>query len=423
MRRFLGLGILFFLILSWTTPRVVWAETGTSTAIEDTNIKIEINTESGSVPAPNGGNNRTPDSLKGVEELENQLDLSQVRGFLDQIDRDVHASVPNFSLSQMFDDLRKGELSLQPQELGRNLLSFLGQEILKCGPLISKLLVLAVLIAVLQNLQNAFSGESIGKMVKGLSYLVLMVIALAAFQETLQVATDAIDKMTSFMQTLFPVMLTLLMAMGNLTTAALFKPMVIGSLTLLATLMKTIILPLFFLTAVLKLFNNISSEFKLGKLASLFEFTGKLGIGVLMTVFIGVMTIQGVTGGVADGVTLRTAKYTADLIPVVGKFFKDAVEIVASSGLLLKNSLGIIGILAIALICIGPAVRIAAMIFVFKISAALVEPLGLKELSDSLQDMSKSLIYIFASVASMAIMFFMSVAIVVGSGNLTVMLR
>lgn len=423
MRRFIGWGILIFLILSWTTPAVVRAEAAPSTKIEDTSITIEIDPEKSRALAANEGDSETPESQGGAEELEKQIDLSQVRGFLEQIDRDVQAAVPNFSLAKMFENLRTGKISLEPQALGRSLLSLLGQEILKSGPLIGKLLILAVLIAVLQTLQNAFSGESIGKMVKGLSYLVLMVIALAAFQEVLKVATDAIDKMTSFLQTLFPVMLTLLMAMGNLTTAALFKPMVIGTLTLLATLMKTIILPLFFLTAVLKLFNNISTDFKLGKLASLFEFSGKMGIGILMTVFIGVMTIQGVTGGVADGVTLRTAKYTADLIPVVGKFFKDAVEIVASSGLLLKNSLGIIGILAIALICIGPVVRIAAMIFVFKISAALVEPLGLKELSDSLQDMSKSLVYIFGSVASVAIMFFISIAIVVGSGNLTVMLR
>jgi len=421
LRQFLGFGILFFLILSWTTPSVVWAESGSPTGI-DTSIKVEINQDRNSDPALNGGTIGNQGD-QGVEKLKNQIDLSQVRGFLDQIDQDVKTSVPNISLAKIFDELRQGKLSLQPQEVGRSLLSFLGQEILKSGPLMGKLLVLAVLIAILQNLQNAFTSESIGKTVKSLSYLALMGIALAAFQETLKDATGAIDTMTGFMQTLLPVMLTLLMAMGSLTTAALFKPVVLGSLTVLATLMKTIILPLFFLTAVLKLFNNISSEFKLGKLAGLFEFSGKLGIGVLLTVFIGVMTIQGVTGGVADGVTLRTAKYSADLIPVVGKFFKDAVELVASSGLLLKNSLGIIGVLAIALICLGPVVRIAAMIFVFKISAALVEPLGLKELSESLQDMSKSLIYIFGTVASVAIMCFISIAIVVGSGNLTVMLR
>lgn len=287
----------------------------------DSNIKVEINSDASNSQASKGGSSASQSNTTSTADLGKQVDLSQVRGFLEHIDQDVKESVPNLSLSQIFEDLRQGKISLNPTELSRNLLTFLSKEILKSGPLIGKLLFLAVLIAILQQLQNAFTGDSLGKMVKSLSYLALMGIALAAFQETLKAATGAIDEMTGFMQTLFPVMMTLLLAMGNVTTAALFKPIVIGSLTLLATVMKNVILPLFFLTAVLKLFNNISGEFKLGKLSSLFEFAGKMSIGVLMTVFIGIMTIQGVTG-VADGVVLRTAKYSADLIPVVGKFLR-----------------------------------------------------------------------------------------------------
>lgn len=408
MQRVIQVFLLFFLIWSGTTPLGVLAQG--EALPEKEPIQIEVN--SGNL------NSRNED----VADLSQKVNLTEVRGFLERIDQDVKDSMPEFSLTKMFDDLRQGKLDLHPENIGKNLLSFLGKEVLKSAPLIGKLLILAVLIAILQQLQSAFSG-SIGKMAQGLAYLVLMGIALATFQVSLDLAGDSIQKMTGFMQTLFPVMMTLLLAMGNLTTAALFKPVVMGSLAFLATLIKTIILPLFFLAAVLKLFNHISSEFKLSKLAGLFEFTGKISLGLVMTVFIGVMAIQGVTGGVADGVALRTAKYSADLIPVVGKFFKDAVELVVTSGLLLKNALGIVAIVAIALICLGPIVKIVAMILVFRISAALIEPLGQKELADSLQEMSKSLIFIFAAVASVAVMFFMTVAVVVGAGNLTVMLR
>lgn len=411
MQRFIKFCLLFFLIWNGTTTQVVWAEGGTSTPLGVNPIKVEVNT----------GN--LDSASDGSVDLSTKVDLTEVRGFLEQIDKDVQESMPNFSLSKMFDDLRRGKLDLSPVNLGKDLLSFLGKEILKSAPLIGKLLILAVLTAVLQQLQTAFAGGGVGKMAQALSYLVLMGIALATFQVAIDLAKDSIQQMTGFMQTLFPVMMTLLVAMGNITTAALFKPMVLGSLTLLSTLIMNVILPLFFLAAVLKMFNHISSEFKLSKLAGLFEFTGKVGLGIIMTVFIGVMAVQGVTGGVADGVVLRTAKYSADLIPVVGKFFKDAVELVMTSGLLLKNSLGIVAILAIALICLGPVIKIVAMILVFRISAALIEPLGQKDLAEALQDMSKSLIFVFASVASVAIMFFMTVAVVVGAGNLTVMLR
>jgi len=358
----------------------------------------------------------------GKVELSQKVDLSQMRGFLDQLDGDVQKAMPGFSLVRMFEDLKSGKLSLRPENIGQTLLTLLGHQVLGTAPLIGKLLILAVLGAVLGQLQVAFGG-SVGKTAQVMTYLVLLSLAITSFREALTVATGAIDQMVGLMQTIFPVILTLLITMGNLTSAALFKPLIMGSLTVLATLIKTTILPLFFLAAVLKLLNNISEQFKLSKLAGLFEFAGKLCLGVIMTVFIGVMTVQGVTGGVADSVVFRTAKYSADLIPVVGKFFKDAVELVITSGLLLKNAVGIIALIAIIIICLGPLVKILAMIFVFRISAALIEPLGEKALAESLQDMSKSLILVLVTVSSVAIMFFMSVAVVVGTGTFSVMLH
>lgn len=419
MHRKIILAVLLFFIINGTTPQLVFAQgvrVNSSEVIEIPPIQIELfdsysSTESDFFETPIISGN-----------LDQEVDLSGVRSYLEQLDRDIQEALPSFSLSKLFDDLRQGKLDLHPVEIGKSILTLVGKEILGNAPLIGKLLILAVLTAILQQLQSAFGG-SVGKMAQALSFLVLMGIVLATFQMAMDLAGNAIEGMTGFMQTLLPVMMTMLVALGNFTSAALFKPVVLGSLAFLATLIKTIALPLFFMAAVLKLFNHITDEFKLAKLAGLLEFTGKLSLGIIMTIFIGVMAVQGVTGGVADGVVLRTAKYSADLIPVVGKFFKDAVELVVTSGLLLKNALGIVAIVAIALLCLGPVMKMVAMILVFKISAALIEPLGQKELADTLQDMSKSMILIFASVASVAVMFFMAVAVVVGSGNLTIMLR
>ncbi|WP_407308298.1 stage III sporulation protein AE [Desulfosporosinus sp. SB140] len=363
-----------------------------------------------------------PSQSQQTAEISQEIDLSQLQGFLDQLDRDAQTGTSNFSLAQVFTDLKSGKLDLSPEKFGQMLLGILMREISNSVPLIGKLLILAALSGILGQLQIAFGG-SVGKTAQIMTYLVLLSIALTSFREALTIATSVIDQMVGLMQTLFPVMLTLLITMGNITSAALFKPLIMGSLTVLATLIKTIILPLFFLAAVLKLFNHISTEFKLSKLAGLFEFVGKIALGVVMTIFIGVMTVQGVTGGVADSVVFRTAKYSADLVPVAGKFFKDAVELVITSGLLLKNAVGIIALLAIVIICIGPIIKLLTMILVFRVSAALVEPLGEKGLADSLQDMSKSLIFIIVTVASVAIMFFMMVAVVIGTGTFSVMLH
>lgn len=363
-----------------------------------------------------------PEDAGAVQEIDLSLDLSQVRAYLEQLDADVLESLPGFSLARMFEDLKSGRLELSPESIGRGFWAILGKAVLNCAPLIGKLLVLAVLCAVLGQLQEAYGGN-VGKTARFMAYLVLLSLLLTSFREILSVAAGTVEKMAGFMQALFPVMLTLLVSMGNLTSAALFKPLIMGSLTVLVTMIKTVVLPLFFLAAVLRVFNHISDQFKLSKLAGLLEFAGKLSLGLTLTVFIGVMTVQGVTGGVADSVVFRTAKYSADLVPVVGKYFKDAVELVISSGLLLKNAVGVIALLAIVVICAAPLVQILAAILVFRISAALIEPLGEKVLADSLQDMAKSLVFILVTVATVGIMFFMTVAVVVGTGTFSVMLH
>lgn len=357
-----------------------------------------------------------------VVDLAEEIDLSQVQGLLNQFDQDVKEAIPNFSLSKIFDDLRNGEFSLRPDNIVRGILTAILKEVVVNASLIAKLLMLAVICAIINQLQLAFTG-SVSQLARMLVYLVLLGLAITSFSVAVDVANHAIDTMVSFMQAILPVMFAVLLAMGNITSIALFKPVIMGSLVFLATVMKNVVLPLFFLSVVLRLFNNISPYFKLSKFADLLEFGGKLSIGIVLTVFLGIMTIQGVTGGVADGVTLRTAKYSVDLIPVVGKFFKDAVEIVVGSGILLKNALGIVAMLAIIVITFAPVVKIIAMMFTFKIAAALVEPLGEKELANSLQDMSKGLLYIFAAVASVGVMFFLTITIILGAGNLAVMLR
>jgi len=363
-----------------------------------------------------------PDETPELVDLTQEIDLSKVKEMLNQLDQEVQDALPDFSLSKIFEDLKSGKVNLRPENLGSSIVRAILREVVTNAPLMVKMLSLAVVCAVINQLQRAFTGE-ISKVAKMLIYLVLLGLAITSFRIAVDTGMDAIDQMVSFMQAILPVMYAILLAMGNIASTALFKPLVMGSLVFLATIMKNVVLPLFFLSIVLRLFNNISQQFKLTKFASLLEFGGKLTMGIVLTVFIGIMSIQGVTGGVADGVTLRTAKYSADLIPVVGKFFKDAVELVISSGLLLKNALGIVALLAIVIITFSPVIKIIAMMFTFKISAALVEPLGEQELADSLQDMSKGLLYIFAAVASVGIMFFMTITIVIGAGNLSVMLR
>jgi stage III sporulation protein AE len=144
----------------------------------------------------------------------------------------------------------------------------------------------------------------------------------------------------------------------------------------------------------------------------------------MLTFFLGLTAIQGVAGGIGDALTLRTAKFmTGTFIPVVGKMLADAVETVAGYSLLLKNSATVAGLVILSIIIAFPLLKLLALIIIFKFSGALIQPLGETALGEALQTMGNCLALVFAAVATVALAFFIGIAIIIGASNAAVMLR
>lgn len=358
-----------------------------------------------------------------VQDQVNSIDLSNIQSFINTIDEETRSYFPQLDLGNLLNNLKSGKIDMKPQAFFSGVVRLLFKEVAASSGLMAKLVILAVLCGVLQHLQNAFDG-SVGKVAQTMSYLVLIIIAMTSLTLAVDTGKKAINDMVGFMQALLPVLLTLLVALGNFTSAAIFQPFIIGALSFISTIIKDVVLPLVFLGAILGIVNQISSHLKVSKLAGLLNSATKALLGLTLTIFIGIMTVQGVAGSISDGVALRSAKYATDtFVPVVGRWFSDALELVIGSALLLKNAIGLVGIIVVFLICLLPVIKIVAIMIVYRIASALVQPLGNGPLAEALQAMSSSLSLVFACVASVAIMFFMAVSIIVATGNLTVMLR
>jgi stage III sporulation protein AE len=127
---------------------------------------------------------------------------------------------------------------------------------------------------------------------------------------------------------------------------------------------------------------------------------------------------------VTDGITLRTAKFiTGNFIPVLGRMFTEATDTVISASLLLKNTVGILGVAILICIAAFPAIKILSLALIYKIAAAVLQPLGGGPVISCLDVISKSVIYIFAAMAIVSLMFFLSLTVIITAGNLTMMMK
>lgn len=349
--------------------------------------------------------------------------VNNVNHFIQVINKELTEDIPLLTTETIKDIATKG-LAFNWQAIANKLISYLFKEIAINIHLMGKLLFLAVLCALLQNLQNSFEQSTISLLAYSVCFIFLSVIALSAFYQGLTLARETVGNMVGFMEALLPLLLSLLAGVGALTSVALFTPLMLLVVSVTSVLVKDIILPLLFLTAILECVNYLSGNYKLSNLSGVLKQAGMMTLGLVLVIFIGIISIQGVAGSVADGLTLRTAKYaTATFIPVVGKMFADTVELVMGASLLLKNAVGIFGVLAIALLCALPLVKLISLVVVIKIAGALIQPMGDEKMAKCLDAMGNNLLLVFGALLTVALMFFLVVTMIIGAGSVAMMLR
>lgn len=361
------------------------------------------------------------DIIRG--QLDN-LKINELEELIDNINNDSQQLLPKIDLTQYLIALVKGEQVVDGKEILNNIFRIVFNEVIANSTLLVKLLVLTIICAVLTNLQSSFEKDTVGQLAFYVCYIVLMVVSIQAFTIGLNIGRAAIENMVIFIQVLLPVLITLLLAMGGFTSSALFQPVILGSISVITTLMKDVLLPLIFFSGIIGIVSKISNKIQINKISGLLRQISIAILGVTMTIFIGIISIQGITAAKVDGITIKTAKFAVDkFIPIVGKFLSDAMDTVVGCSMLLKNAVGVIGLIALFVICIMPIIKIVAIIFIFKATSAVIEPISDERIVDCLNDISKSMLFILSTVLAVGMMFFIAITIIVSAGNMTVMLR
>jgi stage III sporulation protein AE len=358
-----------------------------------------------------------------VQKQIEQLDVSEIRQFWEDIITKYGGFLPE-SQKGSLTDFFSGEKEFSLKEWLVALIKFLFYELQVNGKLLGTLILLTVFSMVLQSLQNAFAQQTVSKVAYAVVYMVLLIIALNSFRLAMDYALDAVRTMSHFMIAMLPLLLALLASSGGVVSAAFFHPIILFLMNTTGTIVEYVTLPLLFLAALLSIVSTLTDHYKVTQLAELMT---KIGIGILgavLTVFLGVMSVKGTTSAIADGIALRTAKFvTGNFIPVVGKMFTDAADTVVTASMLLKNTVGIVGVAILLIIAVFPALKIFAIALVYKISAAIMQPLGGGPVISCLSIMSKSIAYVFAALAIVSLMFFLSLTIIITAGNITMMVR
>lgn len=358
--------------------------------------------------------------------IEEQLDMLDLDSILEQVREKAPEVAKHLSSTSLVDYLHVSDTSGGIDVIGflRALVTFAFREIIAGASLLGQLIILAVLCGVLEHFYEALAPDRKHNIAYAVCILALITLAVNSLLIAVNTGRGAIEDMASFMIAVMPPMLALLSSAGGLASTAVFSPLMLGLTLVTTTIMKSLVFPLVLFSTALGIAGSISDKVQVNRLRDFVRHITNIVIGFSSTLFLGVVSIYGITLPVSDGLSFRFAKFFAgNFVPVVGNLVQETLHLVAGGSILIRNALGMVGMLAVCGMCMFPAVKIMSMSLIYRAASAVVQPVSGSRLSDVLSMIAGSLASMFAAVAVVGLMFFLALLILIGLGNMTVMVR
>lgn len=336
---------------------------------------------------------------------------------------ELDSLVPGFNVQEIISGLAKGENIFSIREIYNKGIMLLTGEVKSTLKILVFILALAILSTYLVNIQSSLNNDGAANAAFFACYTVIAGIAAAAFFEVIRCGQTVIENIALFMRVIVPVALVSLMSSGAVITATTFEATLMGVIEITEWIIETVFIPLLLMAAAINIVNNLSEKLNAEKIVQTINKTVKWGLSILLTIFVWVTGLQGIAAGGADGLTVKVTKFAAaNLIPVVGGILSESVETVMNCSVVIKNSVGIVGIILVALISVVPVIKVAACLIMFRICAAVIQPIADKKIVKCISEMADSVSCVFSMMVAVIVMFIIILTIVINIGNTAALL-
>lgn len=323
----------------------------------------------------------------------------------------------DFSIQEYVNGVLSGEQDFSFRDLFSQIADQFGGQLQEHRQTIVQILVLAVVSGIFANFAGTIGDKDLSETGFYVVFLILTGVMTAGFLTVIQTAQEAVDDLLTFMKVLIPSFsLTLCLGSHTATSAMYYEGMLV-MISLLEIAVRTFFIPGIQVYFILRIINQLADN-HFSKLADLIRSFIKTGIRLLFGILIGYQGIQGMLFPVMDRVKNNSLLNAAKGMPGIGNSIGSVADTVLGSGMLIKSAVGVGGILCILIICVYPIVKLFIFQLVYRVCAALVQPVSDKRIASILQTAAESGVFLLKTVLAAGLMFLLSITIVVVSTNL-----
>lgn len=283
-----------------------------------------------------------------------------------------------------------------------------------------KLIMIAIVAAVFTNFTNVFNNNQVGETSFYITYLLLFTTITGTFATATAVASGAISAVLSFMKALIPTYFMSIAFCSTKATTLVFYEGALVLITIVDVVLVRVMIPLVNIYMVITLVNNLAKEDFLSKLAELLESIIKWSMRTLFIAVVGFNTIQGLIVPASNSLKKSLAIKFTKAIPGIGNSLNSVAETVMGAGTLIKNAIGVTGLVVIILICVIPLIKLIITMLIYKVGVAIVQPISDKRVITCISGAANAAGLLVYVVSIAAVLFMVTIAILAATTSIGV---
>ena len=354
-----------------------------------------------------------------METTKEKFDINQ---FIEDAESYTGVFLENTDLKQVLEQAIQG--NIDNKVIYGNILKLLGKEInLSIGTLVS-ILVIVVIHGILKSITDELENNNISQIIYFVQYILIVTLIMSNFTGMIKLVKETAEDLVGFINVLLPLLLTLMIYTGSITTSTILEPIILFAINLISNAIKNLLIPVVFIIVVFSIISKISEKVQIEKLSKFLR-TGVVWVlGIVLTLFVGVVSLEGTLSSSVDGITAKTAKAAvSSVIPVVGKVLGDVVDSVLGCGVILKNAVGLVGVIVIIGICIMPIIKIGILSIIYSLSSALIQPIADTKIVKLLEEMGGVFKILLGILCAISVMLIIGITLVIKISNSGMMYR
>lgn len=352
--------------------------------------------------------------------LTSQADSLGISTFLSDSKKYTEDTFGEIDISELFTKSITG--NIDNSTIINVVFSLLGDNIKSALTTIASVMVVVIIHSILKAISENLGNENVSKIAYYIEYILIITLVMTNFSTIITEMKEAVQNLTGFANTLIPLMITLMITTGNIVSSGMFQPILLLLITFISNFMTNILIPIALVSTALGIISKISDQAQVGKLSKFLHSSMVWILGTVLTLFVSVTSLEGGLTASIDGVTAKAAKTAiSSVVPVIGSILGDAVNTIVGCSNIIKNAVGMVGIVVIIAICIRPILQLAVLTVTYYLGAALCEPIADEKVVGILEQMGGTFKIFLAVMFALTALLIIGIAIVMKISNSGIM--